>query len=88
MVKGFSTFGAEIHGDPSVGGEAANVLLAGDDSDAKQRVAALAEQLGFAPVDAGPLRNAALLENLAVLWIHLALNEGHGREWAFQLRGR
>ena len=25
----------------------------------------------------------ALLENLAILWIHLALAAGHGRDWTF-----
>lgn len=88
VVKGFCTFGAEIHGNPDLRGEAAHVLLAGEDANAKQEVARLAEHLGFAPVDAGLLRNAALLEQMAILWIHLALQGRHGREWAFQLRGR
>jgi hypothetical protein len=34
------------------------------------------------------MRNAALLEQMAILWIHLARQGGYGREWAFQLRGR
>jgi len=49
-----------------------------------QAAAAVAEAAGFTPVDSGPLRNAAVLENLAILWIHLALREGHGRSWAFK----
>jgi predicted dinucleotide-binding enzyme len=39
--------------DPS---ERLAVFLAGDDAEAKATVAALVEELGFAPVDAGPLR--------------------------------
>lgn len=75
---------AEIHLDPSLGGTVADVFLAGDDAEAKKAVAAVAEAAGFTPVDSGPLRNAAVLENLAILWIHLALREGHGRSWAFK----
>ncbi len=84
VLKGFNTFGAEIHLDPSLGGTVADVFLAGDDIEAKKIVASVAEAAGFSPVDSGPLRNAAVLENLAVLWIHLALREGHGRTWAFK----
>jgi 8-hydroxy-5-deazaflavin:NADPH oxidoreductase len=84
VVKGFNTFGAEIHLDPSLGGTVADVFLAGNDVEAKKAVAAVAQAAGFSPVDSGPLRNAAVLENLAILWIHLALREGHGRTWAFK----
>ena len=84
VIKGFNTFGAEIHLDPSLGGTVADVFLAGDDTEAKAAVASVAEAAGFTPVDSGPLRNAAVLENLAILWIHLALREGHGRSWAFK----
>ncbi len=88
VIKGFNTFGAEIHLDPSLGGTVADVFLAGDDAEAKKAVAAVAQAAGFSPVDSGPLRNAAVLENLAVLWIHLALREGHGRTWAFKKTSR
>ncbi len=87
-VKGFNTFGAEFHRDPSLGDAVIDVHLAADDTDAKARVAAIAEAAGYTVIDAGPLRNAALLENLAVLWIHLALNEGRGRFIGFKLHER
>jgi hypothetical protein len=87
-VKGFSTFGSEFHRDPAIGEGGIDVHLAGDDAGAKDTVAALAQGAGFQPVDVGPLRNAAALENLAVLWIHLALQGGHGRQIAFQLQCR
>ncbi len=69
VVKGFNTFGAEFHADPGLAGAPVQVFLAGDDASAKQLVSAVATASGFAPVDAGPLRNAAVLENLAILWI-------------------
>jgi hypothetical protein len=89
VVKAFNTFGAEFHADPQLAhGEHADVLMAGDDAPAKQAVAAVARSAGFVPVDAGPLRNAALLEAQAILWIHLALVGGQGRSFCFKmLRG-
>ena len=87
-VKGFNTFGAEFHRDPSLGDAPIDVHLAADDADAKARVAMISEAGGFAVIDAGPLRNAALLENLAVLWIHLAISEGRGRFIGFKLLER
>lgn len=88
VVKAFNTFGAELHRDPSLSAGPVDVQMAGDDADAKKVVATLAEEGGFRPIDAGPLRNAAVLENLAVLWIHLAMVGGHGREVGFKLLGR
>jgi predicted dinucleotide-binding enzyme len=45
------------------------MLVAGDDAGSKLRVMELVGKLGFEAVDAGPLRNARLLEPLAMLWI-------------------
>jgi predicted dinucleotide-binding enzyme len=63
----------------------AEAFFAGDDRDAKTLVMDLAGKMGFRPHDAGPLRNASLIENLAVLWIQLASTEGAGRQFAFRL---
>jgi predicted dinucleotide-binding enzyme len=87
VVKGFNGFGAEFHEDPRLGAGRVDVFLAGPDA-AKAEVAQLGERAGFRTIDAGPLRNAALLENLAVLWIHLAMFGGHGRDVAFVLTRR
>lgn len=88
VVKAFNTFGAEFHADPKLGGEGVQVFIAADDADAKKLVSEVATQGGFSPVDAGPLRNAAVLENLAMLWIHLATVGGRGRNFAFAMRER
>lgn len=85
VVKAFNTFGAELHLDPALAGGGVDVPMAGDDGAAKELVADVARKAGFTPVDAGPLRNAAVLENLAVLWIHLAMKGGHGREFGFKM---
>ena len=88
VVKGFNTFGAEHHRDPGRTGVPITTFLAGDDADAKAGVASLAERAGFAPVDVGPLRNAAWLESVALVWIQLAIRGGLGRGIALQLVGR
>ncbi|WP_224244533.1 NADPH-dependent F420 reductase [Hyalangium gracile] len=88
VVKGFSTFGSEFHLDPKIGTTSVDVQLAGDDAEAKALVASIATRAGFTPIDVGPMRNAAHLESLAILWIHLALRAGQGREVAFKLLKR
>jgi hypothetical protein len=51
----------------------------------KPKVMELVGKLGFEAVDAGPLKNARLLEPLAMLWIDQAMNRGRGRDFAFAL---
>jgi NADPH-dependent F420 reductase len=88
VVKGFNTFGAEFHKEPGRAGVPADVYLAGDDTEAKKLVMDVATKAGFRPVDAGPLRNASVLENVAMLWIHLATVGGQGRDFTFNMRSR
>ncbi|HTX53545.1 MAG TPA: NADPH-dependent F420 reductase [Candidatus Baltobacteraceae bacterium] len=52
-------------------GAGCDVLICGDDPDARRTVAALVERLGFRPVDAGPARNARVVEGLTVLLLHI-----------------
>jgi predicted dinucleotide-binding enzyme len=61
------------------------MLVAGDDAGSKLRVMELVGKLGFEAVDAGPLKNARLLEPLAMLWIDQAMKRGRGRDFAFAL---
>jgi 8-hydroxy-5-deazaflavin:NADPH oxidoreductase len=86
VVKGFNTFGAEHHANPSLSGAPAQVFLASDDAAAKEVVSTIATKAGFATVDSGPLRNAAVLENVAMLWIHLATVGGQGRTFTFAMQ--
>ena len=54
-------------------------------SSAKQVAANLASDLGFDPVDLGPLAMARNLESFALLWITLAIQQKQGFDFAFQL---
>ena len=84
VFKAFNTFGAEFHEQPALGSAAADLYFAGDDADARRDLAELARTIGYTPVDVGPLRNAAHLESLAILWIHLATVGKRGRQFAFR----
>ena len=59
--------------------------VAGDDAAKKPAVMQLVAALGFEPVDAGPLKNARLLEPFGMVWIDQALKRGRGRDFAFAL---
>ena len=87
VVKAFNGFGAEHHANPKATGVPAPVFMAGDDADAKKMVGEVAGRAGFRAIDAGPLRNAGVLENVAILWIHLATVGGQGRDIVLDLRG-
>ncbi len=88
VVKAFNTVGAEVMADPRYPDGPAVLPVAGDDPRAKATALALARDLGFEPVDAGPLAMARYLEPFAMLWIKLALIQGLGRRFAFRLLQR
>jgi predicted dinucleotide-binding enzyme len=61
------------------------MLVAGDDAGKKPKVMELVAKLGFEAADAGPLKNARLLEPFAMVWIDQAMKRGRGRDFAFAL---
>ena len=83
VFKTLNTTGFGNMANPVSDGAKAIMFVAGDDASNKPPVLDLVKQLGFDVVDAGPLRNARLLEAHAMLWIDLALVRGLGRDWAF-----
>jgi predicted dinucleotide-binding enzyme len=85
VVKAFNTIGAELMRDPLFGTMRASMLICGDDASAKQVVSALASALEFDVVDCGGLSAAAMVENMAKLWVHLAVRQNMGRNIAFKL---
>ena len=83
VFKTLNTTGFGNMADPNYKGGKPVMFVAGDDAGNKPKVMNLVGGLGFDMIDAGPLRNARLLEAHAMLWIDLALNRGQGRDWAF-----
>jgi 8-hydroxy-5-deazaflavin:NADPH oxidoreductase len=76
VVKAFNTTFASTITAGGAGGQTLDVLLAGDDADAKEKVAAVVEAGGLRPLDVGPLRRARQLEQLGFL--HMAAQEPIG----------
>ena len=55
----------------TMGALACDVLVCGDDDEARQEAIRLAVLLGFRGLDAGPLRNARVVEGLTVLLLEI-----------------
>jgi len=85
IVKAFNSVFAQHMETGKVGSSTLSAFVAGDDAAAKEAVAALARDLGFDVVDAGPLKNARLLEPLAYLNIQLGYVLGQGTQIGFKL---
>lgn len=80
VVKAFNTIFAGRHGNPVEAGLPLDAFVAGNDADAKAKVGQLAESLGYRVIDAGSLRMARSLEEMAFL--NISLNATNG--WAWQ----
>jgi 8-hydroxy-5-deazaflavin:NADPH oxidoreductase len=88
VFKTLNTTGFDNMTNPEFKGVKSVMFVAGDDAANKPKVTKLVSDLGFDVIDAGPLRNARLLEAHAMLWIDLALVRGQGRDFAFGILRR
>lgn len=84
VVKVFNTIGAAN----MVDGDGLTMLMAADDPAAKAVASVLARDVGFEPVDLGPLKEARLLEPFALVWITLAYKQGFGPNFGLTVRKR
>ena len=75
VVKAFNTTFAHTLVEGEVAGQQLDVLLAGDDEEAKGKVSQLVSDGGLRPIDAGELRRAQQLEQLGFL--HISLQQPH-----------
>jgi predicted dinucleotide-binding enzyme len=88
VVSAFNTVPSEVlfgvfeHRSRAHGG--AQLVYCGDDEDAKRDVAQLITDVGFEPVDAGPLRIARYTEPFALLVARLAYEGDGGPELAYR----
>ena len=73
VVKAFNTTFAPTLVAGEVAGQQLDVLIAGDDDTAKEKVAQLVADGGLRPLDAGPLRRARQLEHMGFL--HIAVQQ-------------
>ena len=79
VVKALNTVFASRYADPTDNGRPLTALVASDDATAKRTVSELVESLGLRPVDAGSLRMARALEEIAFL--NITLNAANGWPW-------
>jgi hypothetical protein len=84
VVKAFNTTFANTLQEGRVRDEPLDVLIAGDDEDAKGTVAQLARDGGLRPVDAGPLARARELEAAGLL--HISVQGTLGTNFASALK--
>jgi NADPH-dependent F420 reductase len=85
VVKAFNTAFAQVMANTKYGSEKPTMFICGDDAEAKKIVLQLAEDIGFEPVDVGPLKSARYLEPAAALIISLAYGLGKGTDIAYRL---
>jgi predicted dinucleotide-binding enzyme len=79
VVKAFNTVFAQVLAEgPTLEGAQVPVYYAADSEQARQTVRVLIDSIGFAPVDAGPLKNARYLEPVGGLNIYFGYGAGRG----------
>jgi 8-hydroxy-5-deazaflavin:NADPH oxidoreductase len=90
VVKAFTIYGYENFQNPSYPGYDVKpaMLIAGDDGKAKATVARLCEELGWRPVDVGPLSSSLHLEHMTLLWIKMARVQGKGANFVWAMLER
>lgn len=84
VVKAFNTTYAGTLLAGEVAGEPLDVFIAGDDAEAKSKVAELVKDGGMRPVDVGPLSRARQIEGMQFL--HIVAQGGLGTNWASAIK--
>ena len=85
VVKAFHTVFAQHMDTGKLGEQQLATFVASDDASAKATVLGLARDIGFDAIDAGPLKNARLLEPFAYFNIQLGYALGMGQKIGFKL---
>ncbi len=88
VVKAYNYLPLTAFAQPRFDGQAATAFYCSNFDNAKEVVVQLSQEMGLQPCDAGPIKNARLLEPLAALWTQLAYVAQHGSDIAFRLLER
>lgn len=91
VVKAFTIYGFENFENssyPGYGSLRPSMLIAGDDAPAKKTAGKLCDDLGWRPVDAGPLSSALHLEHMTLLWIKMGRVQGKGANFVWAMLER
>jgi NADPH-dependent F420 reductase len=84
VVKAFNTTYASTLLAGQVAGQPLDVFIAGDDADAKNKVAELVKDGGMRPIDTGPLSRARQIEGMQFL--HIITQGTLGTNWASTIK--
>ena len=84
VVKAFNTIYAGTLLAGEVDGQPLDVFIAGDDAEAKSKVAQLVTDGGLRPVDTGPLSRARQIEGMQLL--HIVTQGALGTNWASAIK--
>jgi len=84
VVKAFNTTYASTLLSGSVAGQPLDVFIAGDDADAKAKVAQIVTDGGMRAVDTGPLSRARQIEGMQLL--HIVTQGTLGTNWGSALK--
>jgi hypothetical protein len=84
VVKAFNTTYAGTLLAGQVNGQPLDVFIAGDDAEAKAKVAQIAKDGGLRPVDTGPLSRARQIEGMQLL--HIVTQGTLGTNWGSAIK--
>jgi 8-hydroxy-5-deazaflavin:NADPH oxidoreductase len=84
VVKAFNTTYAGTLVAGQVAGQPLDVFIAGDDDEAKRKVAELVKDGGMRPIDTGPLSRARQIE--AMQFLHIVTQGTLGTNWASTIK--
>jgi NADPH-dependent F420 reductase len=84
VVKAFNTTYAGTLVAGQVAGQPLDVFIAGDDADAKRKVAELVRDGGMRPIDTGPLSRARQIE--AMQFLHIVTQNTLGTNWGSAIK--
>ncbi len=84
VVKAFNTTYASTLLAGQVSGQPLDVFIAGDDADAKAKVAQIVTDGGLRPVDTGPLNRARQIEGMQLL--HIVTQGTLGTNWGSAIK--
>lgn len=83
VANAFTSIWSTVVRNPDNAGKT-SAFVCSDDEDAKTVIIALADELGFEPVNAGRLNIALYTEALGMFAVRLALDSGYGQTISFR----
>jgi len=86
VVKAFNTLSWQTMIDPDLAGGPVSIPLAGNNADAKAKVAELVEGMGLEAIDVGGIENARWVEGMLMLWINNRYGSDTRQSFDFHLR--